>query len=153
MGSRDKEEKERLLKKKEKEISDAKKKLAAENIKGIAKADLEEGGAYYFKPNGYEDSYAREENFFSSICELCCPAIRWSQFITIISLVEFAIFIISCCIYGINNEEFLSPDPHALRLLGWQDSKKIKNNWEIYRWVTPILLHGNFEHLAGNVVG
>lgn len=36
--------------------------------------------------------------------------------------------------------------------MGWQDSKKIKNDWQIWRWVTPIFLHGHLEHLLGNVV-
>lgn len=62
------------------------------------------------------------------------------------------VFIISCSIYGIKNDAFLAPNPHALDLLGWQDNKKIKNNWEVWRWVTPIFLHGHFEHLLGNVV-
>ena len=69
-----------------------------------------------------------------------------------ISLFEILIFIISCSIYGIKNDAFLSPNPHALDLLGWQDNKKIKNKWEVWRWVTPIFLHGHFEHLLGNVV-
>jgi len=46
----------------------------------------------------------------------------------------------------------LAPNAHALELLGWQDSKKIKNNYELHRWFMPILLHGHLEHLAGNVV-
>jgi len=95
------------------------KKERLANIKGLKKKDLEENGQYYFEPNMVDDSSARDENFFESICLLCCPAISWGQFVVIISLVEFGIFIISCCIYGVSNEEFLSPDPHALEILGW----------------------------------
>lgn len=62
-------------------------------------------------------------------------------------------FIISCCIYGIRNDAFLAPNPHALDLLGWQDCKKIKNHWELWRWITPIFLHGHFEHICSNVAG
>lgn len=47
----------------------------------------------------------------------------------------------------------MAPDPHALEVLGWQDAKKIKNNWELHRWFMPIFLHGHFEHLAGNLSG
>mmetsp|Transcript_14800 Transcript_14800/g.25173 ORF Transcript_14800/g.25173 Transcript_14800/m.25173 type:complete len:227 (-) Transcript_14800:75-755(-) len=36
-------------------------------------------------------------------------------------------------------------------MLGWQDSKKIKNDYQIWRWFTPILLHGHLEHIVGNV--
>ena len=40
-----------------------------------------------------------------------------------------------------------------MEMMGWQDSKKIKNQYQIWRWFTPVLLHGHFEHLAGNVAG
>jgi rhomboid protease GluP len=63
------------------------------------------------------------------------------------------IFIISCSIYGLNNEAFLAPNPHALEILGWQDCKKIKNDWQIWRWFMPIFLHGHLEHLIGNLTG
>lgn len=53
---------------------------------------------------------------------------------------------------GLSNSEFLAPNPHALEVMGWQDSKKIKNNYQIWRWITPIFLHGHLEHLVGNVV-
>lgn len=36
--------------------------------------------------------------------------------------------------------------------LGWQDSRKIKHHGQVYRWFTAILLHGNFEHLFGNMI-
>ena len=73
---------------------------------------------YPFVSNGNK-SEAREENFFYSICLCNCPTISWASFIVIISLVELVIFIISCSIYGITNEEFLAPNPHALEILGW----------------------------------
>ena len=66
---------------------------------------------YYGPPaNELEDSGARDENFFESICLCICPAISWKQFIVIISLIEFAIFI-GTIIPGLNNEAFLAPDP------------------------------------------
>jgi len=37
--------------------------------------------------------------------------------------------------------------------MGWQDSKKIKNDYQLWRWFTPIFLHGNLEHIVGNVIG
>lgn len=103
--------------------------------------------------NDVDKSGARSEGFFESICICWCPTISWMQFIVWISLFEIFIFIISCCIYGVRNEEFLAPDPHALDLLGWQDTRKIKQGWEIQRWFMPIFLHGHLEHLIGNLVG
>jgi hypothetical protein len=45
----------------------------------------------------------------------------------LVSIFEGVVFIISCCIRGVDNEAFLAPNAHALEMLGWQDSKKIKN--------------------------
>jgi len=61
-------------------------------------------------------------------------------------------FIISISVMGLRNEAFLAPNPHALEAMGWQDGKKIKHNWELWRWFTPIFLHGHLEHLVGNVL-
>lgn len=85
-------------------------------------------GYYPFENNG-KDSEARDENFFYSICLCTCPHITWLQFIVLISFFEIIVFIISCSIYGIKNDALLAPNPHALELLGWQDAKKIKNNY------------------------
>ena len=89
-----------------------------ENFKGIDPKEFKEGGRYYF-PNNDEDSKARDENCFQSICLCCCAPIHILQFIVIVSLLEILVFIISCSIYGLSNDEFLAPNPHALELLGW----------------------------------
>ena len=122
-------------------------------MKGLTKQDLGKDGQYFYKTDGVDEPEGREENFFWSICLCFCPTISWKQFIVWISLFEILVFIISCSIYGIKNEAFLAPDPHALQLLGWQDARKIKNDWQIWRWFTPIFLHGHLEHLIGNLVG
>ena len=84
-------------------------------------------GQYYHLDNGYEESEARDENFFYSICLCICPTIKWYNFITIISLFEIVVFAIECSLHGVNNSEFLAPDAHSMEVMGWQDSKKIKN--------------------------
>jgi membrane associated rhomboid family serine protease len=110
-------------------------------------------GQYYHRDNLIEESAAREEGFFASICLCLCPTIGWCQFITIISIVEIVVFIAECSIRGVNNSEFLAPDAHSMEMMGWQDSKKIKNDYQLWRWFTPVLLHGHFEHLFGNLAG
>jgi membrane associated rhomboid family serine protease len=95
----------------------------------VKKADLDVDGQFYFKPDRIDESEAREEGYWGSLCLCLCPTISWRQFIVWISIVEIIFFIISCCIYGVRNETFLAPDPHALEILGWQDAKKIKNDW------------------------
>lgn len=104
-------------------------RLRNPNLVGVSKKDIDKGGQYYYRADGLDDSEAREENFFWSICLCFCPTITWKQFIVWVSLFEILVFIISCSIYGVRNDAFLAPDPHALEMLGWQDARKIKNGW------------------------
>ena len=99
---------------------------------------------------------AREENFFKSICLCACPYAGWLKFITIVSFVEIFVFFIEVLLKpkeAERNEEFLEVDPSVMEKLGWQDCSKIKNHGEVWRWFTPILLHGSFQHLASNLLG
>ena len=127
-------------------------RLKNPNLQGVDPELLEIGGQYGYKSDETK-SQAREENFFESICLCMCPTISWKQFIVWVSLFEIFLFIVSCSIYGLNNEAFLAPDPHALEILGWQDCRKIKNGWQLHRWFMPIFLHGHLEHLIGNLAG
>ena len=128
------------------------KRLQNPNLKDVKREQLEKGDQYYYE-NDDRDSAARDENFFESICLCLCPTISWRQFIVWVSLFEILLFIISCSIYGVTNEALLAPDPHALEILGWSDSRKIKNGWQLHRWFMPIFLHGHLEHLIGNLSG
>lgn len=76
----------------------------------------------------YEPSGARNENIFESIGFCVCPKISIKQFIVIISLIELFIFIVTCCVYGLDNSAFLAPDMRGISW-GWSDVKKIRNNW------------------------
>ena len=104
-----------------------------------------------FKTNG-EKSYAREENFFDSLRILCCTKLRITQFIAIVSIVEFLVFFISIAVYGLNNEAFLAPDYDGLKHLGAADAKSTKNDYQFYRIIMPMFLHAHAEHICGNVV-
>jgi len=112
--------------------------------------DLIDHKKYDYTSNG-KKSEARSEGFFESIGLATCPTISWTQFIVIISLIEVVTFIISCCIYGLSNSEAFAPNPRALALLGWKDAKRIKNNYELYRFITPTFLHGNAYHILANI--
>ena len=83
---------------------------------------------YEWQNNGLK-SNARNESLFESVILSTCPKLSWTQFIAIISIIEFVTFIISCCIYGLSNAEAFAPDSRSLALLGWKDAKKIKNDY------------------------
>lgn len=90
-----------------------------DNFKGIDRKEFKPKGQYYHKDNCVDESGARDEGFFWSICLCICPTIGWCQFITIISLIEIVVFIVECSIRGVNNYEFLAPDAHAMEMMGW----------------------------------
>ena len=36
---------------------------------------------------------------------------------------------------------------------GWYDVRKIREDYQLWRFITPTILHGNLEHIVGNFVG
>lgn len=60
-------------------------------------------------------------------------------------------YIISLCVYGLDDIEAFAPKQKSLALLGWKDSRKIKNNYQVWRLLTPTFLHGNAYHIIANL--
>jgi hypothetical protein len=84
--------------------------------------NAERNGIYYFQENGYDESMAREENFFRSIFLCACPYVGWLKFITIISFIEIFVFFIEVALHPkgkVNDDEFLEIDPSVMETLGW----------------------------------
>ena len=61
-------------------------------------------------------------------------------------------YIISLCIYGVSNEDFLAPDSRSLAVMGAADAKSTKNDYQLYRLIMPAFLHAHFNHISGNVL-
>ena len=87
----------------------------------------------------------------SSIALFCCPRLTFCSFIVIISIIEAIVYISSLCIYGLSDEAFLAPNPQTLAIMGMADAKSTKNDYQFYRLIMPMLLHGHLEHIAGNI--
>lgn len=93
------------------------------------KAEDDDKLIYYpFESNG-DPGLGRDENICFSIKLLCCPKLGLFQFITIISIVEGFIYALTLCIYGITNDDFLSPNFKTLKIMGAADAKSLKNNY------------------------
>ena len=81
-----------------------------------------------------------------------CPTIKLCSFTNWIIIINILVFGASLFLYGVVNTEFLAPNSQALNLLGWKDARKIKENAQIWRFVTPVFLHASFVHLALNLI-
>ena len=69
--------------------------------------DKKEHQYYPFTTLG-EPSEARDESFWVSVGLSVCPKLSWMQFITIVSVIESIVFLITL-IPGISNDEAFAP--------------------------------------------
>lgn len=96
---------------------------------------------------------AREESFTKALSIALCPQLKTKSFTFGIVVIDFIIFIISLSLNPMSNTEFLAPNSISLDTLGEKDNAKIKNHFQVWRWITPILLHANFMHIFMNSLG
>ena len=97
----------------------------------------------------------RNEGFLECMKNTFCPTLRPRSFITIISVLHIVIFfvcmIVSICVYGgLNTTRFLGSHPKLLMLFN-------KNNYnmqhgQVWRFITPILLHNSLGHMIQNLI-
>lgn len=67
-------------------------------------------------------------------------------------IINVIVFVVSLSLYGIVNTEFLAPNSQALNILGWKDAKKIKDHYQVWRFITPVFLHASLVHLSLNLL-
>eukprot|EP00923_Selenidium_pygospionis_P036276 GHVN01063621.1.p1 GENE.GHVN01063621.1~~GHVN01063621.1.p1 ORF type:complete len:279 (+),score=4.39 GHVN01063621.1:123-959(+) len=74
------------------------------------------------------------------------PGFTWKAFILWISVVQALMFVVSCIVGSVE----LIPTPSALKLLGASYGPCVQVG-QVWRFVTPIFLHGSIFHLMFNV--
>lgn len=94
----------------------------------------------------------RKESCFQ-MCKLtCCPVITIKSFTAIITIVDIAMFIVTLS-FGLQTgglTEFLTPQIETLRNFGDRYVPLIIGKYQIWRFLTPVFLHGNFLHIFFN---
>ena len=94
----------------------------------------------------------RRETFWSMLKSYFCPGYTWKSFIFVIITIDVIMFIISLARSdGLNNDYFLGIQTDTLWKLGAKDSYKMFHG-QIYRFVTPMILHVGFLHILQNTI-
>jgi len=82
----------------------------------------------------------------------CCPSLTLRSFTAIITIVDIVVFIITLT-YGIQpNSDFLTPKYETLDDFGSRIVCKILKQYQLWRFLTPVFLHGNFLHIVFNIM-
>lgn len=100
-------------------------------------------------PMGTSQS-AREESFWSMMKSITCPFLQAKSFTSLICLINTFLFL-ATCFYDSDPGLFLVPSSSSLVLFGARDNEKLRK-LQIWRWLTPVFLHANFNHFFINTV-
>lgn len=92
-----------------------------------------------------------------SIGAMCCPGRKCLAFTTMISLVEVAVFIATLVVGAlmfdgafVQGNTMLGPSPETLKFMGGTSKPDILNG-EVWRLLSPIVLHAGVIHIASNI--
>ncbi|CAD8139755.1 unnamed protein product [Paramecium pentaurelia] len=111
--------------------------------------DQGNGGQQMLSVFGGIDADPRGENFFDMLKKSFCPKLKLISFTTIISAIIIILYFTMLGVGGVNkNDRFLSVYRNTLNNFGGNDPNDVKYNFEIFRWVTSLLLVGDFYNLV-----
>jgi membrane associated rhomboid family serine protease len=93
---------------------------------------------------------ARKETFWEMLKFIFCPYFTMKSFIFVITIVDVIMYIITVS-YDYDTDNFLQPRTDTLITFGAKDPARMKG-YEIWRWITPTVLHANLMHLFSNML-
>mmetsp|Transcript_35213 Transcript_35213/g.49280 ORF Transcript_35213/g.49280 Transcript_35213/m.49280 type:complete len:319 (-) Transcript_35213:108-1064(-) len=117
-------------------------------------ADMEAPGVI---PAGHVSLLRVSGGAFPDLVDLFCPRFRWLCFTTIVSTVQVIMLIVSLIVgaemFGaafVKGNEMGGPSSQTFLYLGAKYLPNIQAG-QVYRFVTPVFLHGGILHLASNL--
>ncbi|CAG9332916.1 ROM1_3 [Blepharisma stoltei] len=93
---------------------------------------------------------ARSETFWQMLTKIACPFFAAKTFISFITIFQITLYIISVA-YDPSEESLFRPSYEALNDLGERNATKLQK-FQIWRWITPVLLHASLSHLIFNMI-
>lgn len=83
-----------------------------------------------------------------------CPGLSMKSFTAIITVIDIAFYILTLLWDGIDSSssEFLKPKYKTLELFGSRVPYLMKNNFQVWRFLTPVFLHANLVHIVFNII-
>ena len=96
----------------------------------------------------------KDENYWDMLKFNLCP--RFSVYsitflLTNINMIMFLI-LVGVSFKSLKDNEFLGISTQTLDTWGAKDAYKIRYNYQLWRWFTPIFLHANFMHIFFNTI-
>jgi membrane associated rhomboid family serine protease len=94
---------------------------------------------------------ARKESFGRMLQLIFCPHFRAYSFIFIITCIQILLFFVTVG-YDYNSDDFLKPTVNSLDTFGAKNPERMIEDYELWRWVTPMFLHADLMHLTFNLI-
>ncbi|CAG9318100.1 unnamed protein product [Blepharisma stoltei] len=94
---------------------------------------------------------ARKETFCQMLKYIFCPFFTTRSFIFVITVIDIVIYFVTV-FYDYDSSNFLEPTNHSLDEFGAKDPEKMQQDYEMWRWLTPMVLHANLTHITFNMI-
>ncbi|CAI2376820.1 unnamed protein product [Moneuplotes crassus] len=107
-----------------------------------------------FSAGGIGQKQPKDENYWNMLQYNLCPKFKVVSFTFAFTIINLVIFLTVFCfsLNNLDNDDFMGIPANKLSSFGAKNPYKIRNNYEVFRWVVPIFLHANFMHIFFNSV-
>ena len=92
----------------------------------------------------------RKESFGQMLTLICCPHFTYWSFTFWMTVLQTALFFLTVFVHY-DSHSFLEPRQETLDLFGAKNAEKL-HEFQVWRWLTPVLLHASATHLAYNML-